>query len=329
MMVDDLAATRDPTTETIPERSWFDRAATWILVGSLTMGTLLALQVAVDRGSFEIQSWIIVLSRAGYTILAHALAGVMLAALVRALGIWARATSARPREWPRWEPATPAGPPRRDASEPTIDEDLTAIRRSIELGEWEAADDRLRSLLADRPDDRRVVALADDLRQAKLAVGERWTEQLRAAREVNDPNRVLELYGQTPPVQDDESRKALDQDLAKWFLSLVHRRLRGGGIQLEIVTLVERVSESFGHTVEGASLRASLPTLRRSVGLCPRCGRPYAGAADACPVCLAGNVAAPPSEPVAEDEPVDGDEPPAENRDSEWFVERSDDDSPA
>ena len=28
-------------------------------------------------------------------------------------------------------------------------------------------------------------------------------------------------------------------------------------------------------TVEGASVRASLPTLRRSVGLCPRCAQPY------------------------------------------------------
>jgi hypothetical protein len=43
----------------------------------------------------------------------------------------------------------------------------------------------------------------------------------------------------------------------------------------------------FCHTVEGASLRASLPTLRRSAGLCPRCAQPYTGLANACPQCLA------------------------------------------
>jgi predicted amidophosphoribosyltransferase len=47
------------------------------------------------------------------------------------------------------------------------------------------------------------------------------------------------------------------------------------------------VADAFDSTPEGASLRAALPTLRRSVGLCARCGRPYNGIADACPACLA------------------------------------------
>ena len=37
---------------------------------------------------------------------------------------------------------------------------------------------------------------------------------------------------------------------------------------------------------QGASVRAALPTLRRSVGLCPRCAQPYTGVAEACPRCL-------------------------------------------
>ncbi len=336
-MVDDLPGASDATTNTISVRSWFDRAATWILAGSLAMGALLALRIALSNGAFDVLSWIDVLCRAGYAIIAHGLAGLALAALVRALGVWAWTAAERPREQPRGELSTSTESPRGDASAKAGDEELAAVRRSIELGEWDAADELIRRLTAERPDDHRVTALADDLRRAKLAVGRRWTEELRAAREVNDPNRVLELYGQSPPVQDDESRRALDQDLAQWFLSLVHRRLRGGGAQLEIVTLVERVSDTFGHTVEGASLRAALPTLRRSVGLCPRCGRPYAGTADACPLCLAGNAPAPSAEAGAEAEAeaeiepdlADVDEPPTERRDSEWFMERGDDDSPA
>ncbi|MHB1561909.1 MAG: hypothetical protein ACYC61_31045, partial [Isosphaeraceae bacterium] len=73
-----------------------------------------------------------------------------------------------------------------------------------------------------------------------------------------------------------------------WFLDLIHRRLRVGRIQPEVVGLAARAAEVFGATVEGASLRASLPVLRRSVGLCPRCARPYVGTEAACPQCLAG-----------------------------------------
>jgi hypothetical protein len=54
-----------------------------------------------------------------------------------------------------------------------------------------------------------------------------------------------------------------------------------------VAELATRVAERFPRTVVGASLRASLPTLRRSAGLCPRCSAPYKGIADACPKCLA------------------------------------------
>jgi hypothetical protein len=70
-------------------------------------------------------------------------------------------------------------------------------------------------------------------------------------------------------------------------LKLIHIRLRSGKIQPDVALLAGRVADVFSHTVEGASLRASLPTLRRSVGLCPRCAQPYTGIADACPSCLA------------------------------------------
>jgi len=353
-MVDGLAAPSDPATEGVLKSSWFDRASTWIVAGALMMGALRALEIVLDNvqhGVVGVLFWIDVLGRAGYAIIGHGLAGLVLAALVRALGIGVRGFAERPMaESPRrafvpeHEPQTGPKSPTAPAESPAraADEDLAAVRRLIEAADWDEADARVADLIAEHPDDRRVERIADDLRRAKQTVGERWTEQLRAAREVNDPNRVLELYAQTPPVHDEEGRRLLDQDVAKWFLSLVHRRLRGGGIQLEIVTLAERVSESFAHTIEGASLRAALPTLRRSVGLCPRCARPYTGTAEACPECLAGKTAT--TEPeaeaatatatataAAEDEAeVDEfDDLMTESRDSEWFAERDGDDSPA
>jgi hypothetical protein len=91
---------------------------------------------------------------------------------------------------------------------------------------------------------------------------------------------------------DDERRGGLDRDLSKWFLGLIHRRLRTGKVQADVVQLAARFAETFATTVEGASVRASLPTLRRTVGLCPRCAQPYIGVADACPNCLKGGTQA-------------------------------------
>ncbi len=58
-------------------------------------------------------------------------------------------------------------------------------------------------------------------------------------------------------------------------------------MQTDLAVLAGRIADAFSHTVAGASLRASLPTLRRSAGLCSRCGQPYTGLANACPACLA------------------------------------------
>ena len=106
-------------------------------------------------------------------------------------------------------------------------------------------------------------------------------------RQVSDPDRVLELHQTLIPLLDAETRVSLDADLSQWLLRLIHHRLRTGKIQTDLVVLAGRIADAFSHTVGGASLRASLPTLRRSAGLCSRCGQPYNGLASACPSCLA------------------------------------------
>jgi hypothetical protein len=87
-------------------------------------------------------------------------------------------------------------------------------------------------------------------------------------RQVSDPDWVLELHQTLIPLLDAETRVALEADLSQWFLRLIHNRLRIGKIQTDLVVLAGRIADAFSHTVGGASLRASLPTLRRSAGLC-------------------------------------------------------------
>lgn len=160
----------------------------------------------------------------------------------------------------------------------------TALRET-RLDDAEAMLDRLD---AEFPDEPARQDLREQLEVAWRRQSEERIAQIDAARRANDADRVLELYALAGPSLEFERRGELERDLARWFLDLIHRRLRIGRIQPEVVGLAARAAEVFGATVEGASLRASLPVLRRSVGLCPRCARPYVGTEAACPQCLAG-----------------------------------------
>jgi hypothetical protein len=163
---------------------------------------------------------------------------------------------------------------------------IAEIARDTRAANWVVAQTRLDELEASFPNDPELSLLREQLARARHDAVHGTLSQLSAAREVNDPDRVLEIYQVVLPSLDQPERIALERDLAKWFLSLIHRRLRLGKVQPDVVQLAARFSEIFASTVEGASVRASLSTLRRSVGLCPRCGEPYTGIADACPKCL-------------------------------------------
>ena len=112
-------------------------------------------------------------------------------------------------------------------------------------------------------------------------------EKLDAARAAKDAERVLELHAAAEELFELDAKRALDREVAAWFLALIQQRLRSGTLNGEVVELAARVSTRFETTYEGASLRAALPTLRRGAGLCPKCGAPYKGLADACPACTA------------------------------------------
>ena len=165
---------------------------------------------------------------------------------------------------------------------------MAEIMRAAKAADWAEAETRLNDFEARFPDDPELSSLREELATTRNDIVTSGLDQLDAARKVNDPDRVLEIYQGLVRSLDGDRRTTLDRDLAKWFLSLIHRRLRTGKVQSDVVQLAARFAETFATTVEGASVRASLPTLRRSVGLCPRCAQPYIGVADACPNCLKG-----------------------------------------
>ncbi len=190
---------------------------------------------------------------------------------------------------------------------------VAEFRLALRERRWDEADSIARDLLRDHPDDPAILGLADEGDRARQGAAAELRDRIEAARLANDPDAVILLHGELSEAGPPGSLKELDAGLVKWLMVLIHRRLRGGTIRPDLTELVARVAERFGATAEGASLRASLPTLRRSAGLCPRCGEPYAGLADACPKCLGAAFEEPPAIelPPATAPDVEEDEPDA------------------
>jgi hypothetical protein len=176
---------------------------------------------------------------------------------------------------------------------------LVEIGRATRSARWSEAEELMEEFERRFPGDdssaefrTRLATVRRDTIQAGLA-------QIDASRNANDADHVLQLYSKLAPSLGEEDRATLTSDLASWFMGLIHRRLRSGKIQPDVVQLAGRFADTFATTVEGASVRASLPMLRRSVGLCPRCAEPYLGIAEACPACLGKPMSSPPTAQAA------------------------------
>ncbi len=290
-----------------------DRVALWIGWGLPLLGLMGAARIlleSTDRAASVPGGWLAGLLGAICILGTSVLAGLGVSSLLRVLVPWlsfhrqpSKAESAsipgslagRIEQLSERlaEPRGPSAPPppaaATAATSPNwLREQLMAeIRRTIRAGKWDEAAALLDGFSPGDPADPRLLSLRQEIESAREAARSRHLAELDAARQVSDPERVLELHQTLIPLLDAETRVALEADLSQWFLRLIHNRLRSGKIQTDVAVLAGRIAEAFSHTVEGASLRASLPTLRRSVGLCSRCGQPYNGLASACPACLA------------------------------------------
>jgi hypothetical protein len=187
--------------------------------------------------------------------------------------------------------------------------DLADVRQAIDAGQWTLAESIVRELIVENPGDPRVAALADELARCRQFAVEDLRQRIEAARQANDPEGAIAARDELGLILQGDAIHEVDQTLVKWLMVLVQRRLRTGTVRPDVVALAGRISESFGGTTEGASLRASLPTLRRAAGLCPKCSEPYKGVGDACPKCLAASSAPTPSPASFEPEEAEETEP--------------------
>ena len=154
---------------------------------------------------------------------------------------------------------------------------VAEIRKSVRSGNWEEARSRLttspaiiRATRGSRRSTRRSRRPRTGARDDQHGPARGGSEGQRPRSGSRDP----QVPGSASRIRGAAS---LEADLSRWFLRLIHNRLRTGRIQADLAHLAGRIAESFSHTVDGASLHASLPTLRRSAGLCPRCASPTPG----------------------------------------------------
>ena len=132
---------------------------------------------------------------------------------------------------------------------------LAEIDRAFRSESWSESESLIEEFEQEFPDDPALNAMKEQLDAGRKKSNLDKIAQLEAARQVNDPGRVIELYLGIAQSLEDDQRGSLERDLAKWFLGLIHRRLRSGKIQLDVVHLAAQVSETFAATVEGASMR--------------------------------------------------------------------------
>lgn len=288
------------------------RAALVLTWGFPAIGLVQAarlLVVMLRAPSPGLLSWADCLLEMTSTIGVYALAGVGIGALFRLLEQWLMASMIAARGADQIAPASlekrldllaaqshaqegaefspePAEQTLKPAEDVRREGMIAELRQAIRSAKWDVAEAHLAALRSDYGDDPRLAAQQNELQTARSKARDEYLAQLDAAQKVGDPDRVLKLHQHLVPLLELETRTKLDTDLSRWFLRLIHNRLRGNKIQPDLAHLAGRIAESFSHTVEGASLRASLPTLRRSASLCPRCARAYTGLGDACPVCL-------------------------------------------
>lgn len=268
----------------------------WAAIGAATVLSVLAGSWGPGQGGLGVRFLTLIggVAQILFYLLLAVSSGPLLRACATALVLRARHTRAAERLEERLLPAieqvagalerTPMpaqAPAARARTDPYAE-----IRAAIRGLEWARADELIRGFIDANPGDPEGARLARERDDALAGDVQALRARIDAAREVNDPQRALELRDAMVPLLEAGALRSLDQELVRWLMGLIQKRLRAGTMRVDVAELAALVAERFDYTVEGASLRASLPTLRRSAGLCARCGQPYTGIADACPTCL-------------------------------------------
>lgn len=182
-------------------------------------------------------------------------------------------------------------------------EAVVGVRKAIEERRWSDADEAAGSFGRQFPDDPDAARLVERVAEGKASAAIDLRGKLGSAQGANDADGAIGFRNELAALLTPENLTGIDGPLVRWLMGSIQRRLRSGTMGPDVAGLAGKIVEAFGATPEGASMRAALPTLRRSAGLCPRCAEPYRGVDDACPKCLAATIAAPAFVPAEGPEP--------------------------
>ena len=174
--------------------------------------------------------------------------------------------------------------PREEPEDDALTRTVTLARQAIAAGRWAQAERMVRGVVRDHPGPDAARLLAE-LEDARNRVVEGLKTRLESARSSGDGLMVVEIRDALTEHLRGPRLDDLDRELVRWLVGEIKRKVRSGSIKPEVATLASRVADSFADTPEGALLKGSIPNLRRSAGLCPRCALPYRGTSDACPRC--------------------------------------------
>lgn len=177
------------------------------------------------------------------------------------------------------------------------------VRKAIEARRWSDADEAAGSFGRQFPDDPDAARLVERVAEGKAAAAIDLRGKLGSAQGVNDADGAIGFRNELAALLAPDDLAGIDGPLVRWLMGSIQRRLRSGTMGPDVAGLAGKIADAFGSTPEGASMRAALPTLRRSAGLCPRCAQPYRGVDDACPKCLAATVPPPAFVPAEGPEP--------------------------
>ena len=178
----------------------------------------------------------------------------------------------------------------------TRQDPLIDVQAAIDAGQWDRATALVAMLASRQGHESQAEILGMELKMARDRAISTLNGRIEAARMANDAAGALESRDQLTDLLESDDLKVIDREMIGWLMKLIQRRLRIIPITADLANLVVQVADRFGGTPEGASLRAAIPTLRRSVGLCARCAEPYLGVDEVCPKCqgAAGMASGPP-----------------------------------
>jgi hypothetical protein len=176
-----------------------------------------------------------------------------------------------------------AGSAASEARQRAIDSVRDAVRRES----WDQAR-RIAGEFAERfPEAADAKDLCAQVEAALARKVQSLRDQLDQVERAGDCEGLLNIRDRLSAYLDGTELYQVDRRVAHWTAKYLRDALVAGKAK-EVVHLAERIVDAVGDTTqEGAQVRASLPTLRRSAGLCPECGQPNDVRLVRCPACEA------------------------------------------